>query len=327
MGWGGVCSLAWQVADTLGVVRRFGESPPPVQSSLHNSSVPSAASDSCLCLLPGIFPHALSDQSKSSLGNAFKDTSSQQVKRMLSRDCILVRFSCFGPEQTVWCEKEPKIATMYIFCLRSGPKQVNYRTFLVCRCVSVWERESVCVCVCVRERECVCVCVCERESVCVCLCERERVCVCVCVYVRERVCVCVCVCVSVWERESVCVCVRRECVCVCVSVWECVCVSVWERECVCVSVWERECVCVSVWERECVCVSVWERECVCVSVWERERESVCVSVWKRERECVCVCVFQTFLVSQKNLNKNDVIYLYKNNTYSFFIIKNHFQKW
>ncbi len=64
----------------------------------------------------GIFPHALSDQSKSSLGNAFKDTSSQQVKRMLSRNCILVRFSWFGQEQTVWCEKEPKwlkIATMY----------------------------------------------------------------------------------------------------------------------------------------------------------------------------------------------------------------------
>ncbi len=61
---------------------------------------------------------ALSDQSKSSLGNAFKDTSSQQVKRMLSRDCILVRFSWFGPEQTVWCEKEPKwlkIATMCNF--------------------------------------------------------------------------------------------------------------------------------------------------------------------------------------------------------------------
>ncbi len=60
-----------------------------------------------------IFPHALSDQSKSSLGNAFKDTSSQQVKRMLSRNCILVRFTWFGPE---WCEKEPKrlkIATTY----------------------------------------------------------------------------------------------------------------------------------------------------------------------------------------------------------------------
>ncbi len=46
----------------------------------------------------GIFLHALSDQSKS---------SSQQVKRMLSCDCILVRFCRFGPEQTVWCEKEP----------------------------------------------------------------------------------------------------------------------------------------------------------------------------------------------------------------------------
>ncbi len=60
----------------------------------------------------------LADQWKSSLGNAFKDTSSQQVKRMLSRDCILVRYSWFGPEQTLWCEKEPKrlkIATMYIF--------------------------------------------------------------------------------------------------------------------------------------------------------------------------------------------------------------------
>ncbi len=59
-------------------------------------------------------------QSKSSLGNAFKDTSSQQVKQMLSRDCILVRFSWFGPEQTVGCEKEPKwlkIATMYNFLL------------------------------------------------------------------------------------------------------------------------------------------------------------------------------------------------------------------
>ncbi len=62
--------------------------------------------------------HALSDQSKSSLWNAFKDTSRQQVKRMLSRACILVRFSWFGPEQTVWFEKEPKrlkIATMYHF--------------------------------------------------------------------------------------------------------------------------------------------------------------------------------------------------------------------
>ncbi len=52
-----------------------------------------------------------------SLGNAFKDTSSQQLKQMLSRDCIFVSFSWFGPEQTVWCEteKEPKrlkIATM-----------------------------------------------------------------------------------------------------------------------------------------------------------------------------------------------------------------------
>ncbi len=66
----------------------------------------------------GIFPHALSDQSKSSLWNAFKDTSSQQVKRMSSRDCTLVRFNWIGPEQTVWCEKEPnrlKIATMYNF--------------------------------------------------------------------------------------------------------------------------------------------------------------------------------------------------------------------
>ncbi len=74
--------------------------------------------------------HALSEQSKSSLGNAFKDTSSQQVKRMLSRDCILVHFSWLGPEQTVWCEKEPKrvkIATIFAF----GPNQVNYRTFLV----------------------------------------------------------------------------------------------------------------------------------------------------------------------------------------------------
>ncbi len=37
---------------------------------------------------------------------------------MLSRDCILVRFSWFGPKQTVWCEKEPKrlkIPTMYHF--------------------------------------------------------------------------------------------------------------------------------------------------------------------------------------------------------------------
>ncbi len=121
-----VCSLAWQVADTL------------AQSSLHNSSVPSAAFDSCLCVLPGaplgFSPPTLSDQSKSSLGNAFKDTSSQQLKWMLSHDCILVRFSWFGPELTVWCEKEPKrlkIATMYIFCLWSGPKQVNYRTILV----------------------------------------------------------------------------------------------------------------------------------------------------------------------------------------------------
>ncbi len=43
---------------------------------------------------------------------------SQQVKRVLSHDCILVRFSWFRPEQTVWCEKEPKqlkIATMYNF--------------------------------------------------------------------------------------------------------------------------------------------------------------------------------------------------------------------
>ncbi len=64
----------------------------------------------------------------------FKDTSSQQVKRMLSRDCILLCFSWFGPEQTVWCEKEPKrlkIATLYIFCFWSGTKQVNYQTFLV----------------------------------------------------------------------------------------------------------------------------------------------------------------------------------------------------
>ncbi len=70
---------------------------PPTQLSLHNSSVLSAAFYSCLCILPGapleFSPHALSDQSKSSLGNAFKDTSSQQVKQMLSRDCILVRFS------------------------------------------------------------------------------------------------------------------------------------------------------------------------------------------------------------------------------------------
>ncbi len=82
----------------------------------------------------GIFQHAHSDQSKSSLGNVFKDTSSQSVKRMLSRDCILVHFSWFGPEKTVWCEKEPKrlkIATMYIFCLCPGPKQENYWTFLV----------------------------------------------------------------------------------------------------------------------------------------------------------------------------------------------------
>ncbi len=45
-----------------------------------------------------------------------QDRSSQQVKRMLSRDCIFVHFSWFGPEQTVWCEKEPKrlkIAPMY----------------------------------------------------------------------------------------------------------------------------------------------------------------------------------------------------------------------
>ncbi len=55
--------------------------------------------------------HALSDQLKSSLGNAFKDTSSQHVQRMLSCDCILVSFSWFGPEQTVWSEKD----TMYIF--------------------------------------------------------------------------------------------------------------------------------------------------------------------------------------------------------------------
>ncbi len=47
----------------------------------------------------GISPHALFDQSKSSLGNRFKDTSSQQVKRMLSRDCILVRFSWFEPSK------------------------------------------------------------------------------------------------------------------------------------------------------------------------------------------------------------------------------------
>ncbi len=97
-------------------MRRCGES--TAQLSLHNSSV--------LYFTP-VFDyfrkhrwkkHTLSNQSKNSLGNVFKDTSSQQVKRMLSRDCILVRFSWFGPEQTVWCEKEPKrlkIATMYHF--------------------------------------------------------------------------------------------------------------------------------------------------------------------------------------------------------------------
>ncbi len=74
--------------------------------------------------------HAFTNQSKSSLGNGFKYTSSsQQVKRMLSHDSILVRFSWFGPEQILWCEKEPK--QCILFCLWSGSKQVNYRTFLV----------------------------------------------------------------------------------------------------------------------------------------------------------------------------------------------------
>ncbi len=93
-----------------------------MQLSLHNSK----CAVCCILLLSlftsrstvGIFPHALSNQSKSSLGNAFKDTSSQQVKRMLSRNCILVHFSWFRPQHTVWCEKEPKrlkIATMYNF--------------------------------------------------------------------------------------------------------------------------------------------------------------------------------------------------------------------
>ncbi len=77
----------------------------------------------------GIFPRALSDQSKSSLGNVFKDTSSQQVKRMLSRDW----FSWFGPEQTVWCEKEPKrlkIATMYNFLTLVLTKASELSVFL-----------------------------------------------------------------------------------------------------------------------------------------------------------------------------------------------------
>ncbi len=64
-----------------------------MQLSLHNSSVLSAAFDSVFVWEHRWKKHALSDQLKSSLGNAFKDTSSQQVKRMLSRDCILVRFS------------------------------------------------------------------------------------------------------------------------------------------------------------------------------------------------------------------------------------------
>lgn len=64
----------------------------------------------------GIFPCVNSDQSKSSLGNTFNDTSGQRVMWMLSHDCILVRFNWFGPEQSVWCEKDQKQqenATMY----------------------------------------------------------------------------------------------------------------------------------------------------------------------------------------------------------------------
>ncbi len=66
-------------------------------SRLHNSSVLSAAFDSVFVYFREHRwkKHALSDQSKSSLGNAFKDKSRQQVKRMLSHD----RFSWFGPEQ------------------------------------------------------------------------------------------------------------------------------------------------------------------------------------------------------------------------------------
>ncbi len=110
----------------LGVVRGFGES---TRADVSNSNVLSAGFDSCLCLLPGIFPHALSDQSKSSLGNAFKDTSSQQVKRMLSRDCILV----WTRANSVVCKgtKTAKNSYNVFFCLWSRPKQINYRTFLV----------------------------------------------------------------------------------------------------------------------------------------------------------------------------------------------------
>ncbi len=47
-----VCSVAWQVADKLGVVGR-GVANPPAQLSLHNNSVLSAAFYSRLCLLLG----------------------------------------------------------------------------------------------------------------------------------------------------------------------------------------------------------------------------------------------------------------------------------
>ncbi len=129
MGWGWVCSLAWQVADTLCGLWGGLENP-PAWSSLHNSSVLSAAFAPVFVYFR---EHRWNFPSRSfwPIEKQFREcVQSQQVKRRLSRDCILVRTRA---NSVVW--KETKTAkhsyNVYFFCLWSGPKQMNYRTSLV----------------------------------------------------------------------------------------------------------------------------------------------------------------------------------------------------